>query len=60
MTKKLRQKKVFVWLKRKLSLAQKKRIEALGLKGVGFVEESKRFYPQGELASSLLGFAGVD
>jgi len=60
LTKKLRQKKVFVWLKRKLSLAQKKRIEALGLKGIGFVEESKRFYPQGELASSLLGFAGVD
>ncbi|MQY70267.1 MAG: stage V sporulation protein D [Firmicutes bacterium] len=60
LTKKLRQKKVFVWLKRKLSLAQKKRIEALGLKGMGFVEESKRFYPQGELASSLLGFAGVD
>jgi len=60
LTKKLRQKKVFIWLKRKLSLAQKKRIEALGLKGVGFVEESKRFYPQGELASSLLGFAGVD
>ena len=60
LAKKLRQKKVFVWLKRKLSLAQKKRIEALGLKGIGFVEESKRFYPQGELASSLLGFAGVD
>jgi cell division protein FtsI/penicillin-binding protein 2 len=58
--KKLRQKKVFVWLKRKLSLAQKKRIEVLGFKGIGFVEESKRFYPQGELASSLLGFAGVD
>lgn len=60
LTKKLRQKKVFVWLKRKLSLAQKKAVEALGLKGIGFVEESKRFYPQGELASSLLGFAGVD
>ncbi|MFQ5834785.1 MAG: peptidoglycan D,D-transpeptidase FtsI family protein [bacterium] len=58
--KKLRQKKVFVWLKRKLSPVQKKKVEALGLKGVGFVEESKRFYPQGELASSLLGFAGVD
>ena len=58
--KKLRDKRVFVWLKRKLSLAQKKRVEALGLKGIGFVEESKRFYPQGELASSLLGFAGVD
>jgi stage V sporulation protein D (sporulation-specific penicillin-binding protein) len=60
LTKILRQEKVFVWLKRKLSLAQKKKIEALGLKGVGFVEESKRFYPQRELASSLLGFAGVD
>jgi len=60
LTKKLRQKKVFVWLKRKLSPAQRKRIEALRLKGIGFVEESKRFYPQRELASSLLGFAGVD
>ncbi|MFQ6066652.1 MAG: peptidoglycan D,D-transpeptidase FtsI family protein [bacterium] len=60
LTKKLRQKKVFVWLKRKLFPAQKKKVEALGLKGIGFVEESKRFYPQRELASSLLGFAGVD
>ena len=60
LTKKLKQKKVFVWLKRKLSPAQKKRVEALRLKGIGFVEESKRFYPQRELASSLLGFAGVD
>ncbi len=60
LTKKLRQKKVFVWLKRKLSPAERKRIEALRLQGIGFVEESKRFYPQRELASSLLGFAGVD
>ncbi len=58
--RKLKQKKVFVWLERKLSQVQRKRVEALRLKGIGFVEESKRFYPQRELASSLLGFAGVD
>ncbi|MEA1964575.1 MAG: penicillin-binding transpeptidase domain-containing protein, partial [Candidatus Aerophobetes bacterium] len=50
----------FVWLKRKLPLALKKRIVQLHIEGIDFVEESKRFYPQGELASPVLGFAGID
>jgi len=58
--KKLNKKKDFVWLKRKLPLASKKRIDELCIKGINFVEESKRFYPQGKLASSVLGFVGVD
>jgi len=58
--KKLEQKQIFVWLKRKLPLSQKKQIENLNLEGIGFVEESKRFYPQKELASHILGFVGVD
>ena len=58
--KKLAGGQIFVWLKRKLSLSEKEQIEKLNLKGVGFVEESKRFYPQKELASHVLGFAGVD
>jgi len=58
--KKLREKKVFLWLKRKLSSAQREKIEELHLPGIGFVEESKRFYPQKELASHILGFVGVD
>ena len=58
--KKLERNQIFVWLKRKLSLSEKKRIEKLNLEGIGFVEESKRFYPQKELASHILGFVGVD
>ncbi len=58
--KNIEREQIFVWLKRKLSLFEKKQIENLNLEGIGFVEESKRFYPQKELASHILGFAGVD
>ena len=50
----------YVWVKRKITPEQKKRIEALRLDGLGFVTESRRFYPKRDLASSLLGFVGVD
>lgn len=56
----LKKKKNFVWLKRKLSLAEKRKIEKLHLIGIGFIEEVKRFYPEKNLASHLLGFVGVD
>jgi len=58
--KRLKKDRVFVWLVRKLSLRKKKEIENLNFSGIGFVEERKRFYPQREMASHILGFAGVD
>ncbi len=58
--RKLQREKVFVWLKRKLSPAQRKKIESLRISGIGFIEESKRFYPQRKLASHILGFVGID
>ncbi len=58
--KKLTKDRVFVWLERKLSLREKREIENLNLPGIGFVEERKRFYPQREIASHILGFVGVD
>ena len=45
---------------RKINPDQKRRIEKLGIDGLGFVTESRRFYPKRELASSLVGFVGVD
>ena len=51
----------FVWVKRKISPQEKKRLLATGgLRGVGLVPEYRRVYPQGELAAQLLGFVGVD
>ncbi len=58
--KKLSGGKRYVWLRRKLMPGEKRKILALGLPGLGFVTESRRFYPKRELASSLLGFVGVD
>ena len=57
---KLNGRRRYVWLKRKIDPDQKKRIEKLGFEGLGFVTESRRFYPKRELASSLVGFVGVD
>ena len=49
-----------VYVERKISEEQTKKIQQLNLDGIYFTEESKRFYPKGNLASHLLGFAGVD
>ncbi|MDI6703941.1 MAG: penicillin-binding transpeptidase domain-containing protein [bacterium] len=50
----------FVWLKRKLPKKEAMAIERLDLPGIHFIEEYKRFYPKGRLASNILGFAGMD
>ena len=50
----------FVWLKRRISPTQSTKIKNLKLEGIGFIKESKRFYPNRELASQCLGFAGLD
>jgi len=59
-TNKLNSDKDFVWIKRKVSSAEAAAVEAANLSGVHFEEESKRFYPNGELASQVLGYVGVD
>jgi cell division protein FtsI (penicillin-binding protein 3) len=52
--------KSFVWLARKISPAQSEAISALKLKGIAFIKESKRCYPNGYLTSQSIGFAGLD
>jgi cell division protein FtsI (penicillin-binding protein 3) len=58
--KKIKSRKGFVWLRRKLDMAAASELEKMGLKGIGFVPEFKRHYPKGYLASHLVGFVGVD
>jgi cell division protein FtsI (penicillin-binding protein 3) len=56
----LRQKRAFVWVRRRVTPSQATRIAALDLDGVGFIKEDRRFYPKKELAAQLLGFVGTD
>ncbi|MBI5555682.1 MAG: penicillin-binding protein 2 [Elusimicrobia bacterium] len=52
--------KYFVWIARKIETEQARAIKSLNLKGVDFVKESKRCYPDEQLANQLLGFVGID
>jgi len=54
----------FVWIKRTLEPEEAKAVSAIiaehHLKGLAFIEESKRYYPNKSLAAQVLGFVGVD
>lgn len=50
----------FVWIKRKADPGASRAVRELGLPGIGFVTESRRYYPKRELASHLLGYVGLD
>lgn len=50
----------FVWLARRISRERAEAAETLGLEGVGALSEYKRFYPESNLAASVVGLAGVD
>ena len=50
----------FVWVGRELTPAQRDRIMRLGIPGLDFLEESKRFYPGGTVASHLMGAVNID
>jgi cell division protein FtsI (penicillin-binding protein 3) len=50
----------FVWLKREISQREQQAIHRLGIPGIGFIAENRRFYPGGEMASHILGHVNVD
>ena len=54
------QSKSFVYLKRKAPASVAKKIRALKLKGIIIEPEPDRFYPNNRLASTTLGFTGLD
>ena len=56
----LRRDSQFVYLARKVSPDEAQRVKALELKGVGFIKESRRYYPKKELAAHVLGYVGLD
>lgn len=52
--------KKFVWVARELTPTQKDKIMGLGIPGLAFLQESKRFYPGGTEASHVLGTVNID
>jgi len=50
----------FVWLRRRIDPAKAAAVEALGFEGLGALSEYKRFYPESNLAGSVVGSAGMD
>ncbi len=50
----------FVYLRKRMDAELGQRIEDLGIEGIDTVVEPQRTYPQGHLASQLLGVVGVE
>lgn len=50
----------FAYLARQVPAALARRVDALELRGVGFLPTSRRTYPAGTLAPQVLGFVGID
>jgi cell division protein FtsI (penicillin-binding protein 3) len=52
--------KSFIWLERWLAPEVATRVKNMKLPGIGFAPESKRFYPNKEIAAHVVGFTGHD
>jgi cell division protein FtsI (penicillin-binding protein 3) len=50
----------FAWLRRELTPRQQQQVFALGLPGIGFRTEKRRFYPGGNTAAHVLGLTNID
>jgi cell division protein FtsI (penicillin-binding protein 3) len=60
LAEKLANQKQFAYVRRQVSPEQARRVAALNLDGIGFIKESRRFYPNKQLAAGLIGYVGVD
>ena len=52
--------KRFIWIERLVSVSQVEEIKTKKIRGLGFVEEWKRVYPNDQLLSTTLGFVGKE
>jgi cell division protein FtsI (penicillin-binding protein 3) len=58
--KKLDTDKAFIWIKRRVSQEEAKKIQEMQDTAFGFIYENKRFYPHQELAAQVAGFVNID
>jgi len=57
---KLRRDAGFVYIARKVDIERANALKELDLAGIGFLDDSRRVYPFGDLAGQVLGFVGID
>jgi cell division protein FtsI (penicillin-binding protein 3) len=50
----------FQYVRRRITPLEARKVAALKLEGIAFMKESRRFYPNKELAAHLLGYVGTD
>jgi cell division protein FtsI (penicillin-binding protein 3) len=58
--RRLRSDRNFVWIKRTVSPKTAESVKDLKLEGIGFVNEDRRYFPNRDLASHIIGFVGTD
>ncbi|MET3589545.1 cell division protein FtsI (penicillin-binding protein 3) [Bartonella silvatica] len=58
--RRLKRKSSFSWIQRGLTPTQRTKIMALGIPGIGFRTEIRRFYPSGSVVSHILGMVNID
>ncbi len=52
--------RAFVWIKRDITPKEHQEVHRLGLPGIGFRMASQRVYPNGNVASHVLGYVDID
>lgn len=57
---KLKKRQAFTWIKRKIDTESALVIKKLNLPGIGLTQETRRYYPNDNLAAHILGFTGID
>lgn len=60
LVERLGQAREFAYIRRRVAPDAAARVAAIGMKGIGFIKESRRWYPNKELAAHLLGYVGID
>lgn len=57
---KLKSRRSFEWVQRKISPKESGEIKTLRLPGIYLLKENRRFYPNAQLAAHVIGFVGLD
>lgn len=58
--RRLTSRRFFAWIKRRVSPREAKQVAALKIPGIYLAKEPRRYYPNQELGSTVVGFSGME